>query len=254
MTVESDADLVDRLYAGAADPDLDGIRMVRGLVARVRDEMPGVEPPPSISARLLQAAAPARAAVAVEPDPPGVWARLRMWFAQPAVAAMATLVLVAGAAALWMRQGKPASPSISTTEVRDEPSERASSDLAVETRAPTSALPPAPTPPPPRKAPASKSADKPAQAPVAKTHGGDEAGVELDTTTSPPPAPPPPSNPAPAPSANEDARRLTRQAVVAGQQGDCTRVKELAKQVKKLDPEWYAAGFLPEPGIRDCVK
>lgn len=114
---DADADVIDRLYAGGSDDDLDGLRMVRGLVARVRDEMPELEPPQAVSALLLQAAAPARVAT---PAKTGAWARLRGWFAgiamHPGLAAAATLIVVAGAAAIWMRQGgKAATPTVAST-------------------------------------------------------------------------------------------------------------------------------------------
>lgn len=109
---ERDAALIDRLYGDdppAADDDLGELRSVRALVARVREEAPVAEPAPSISARLLQAA---RERAPKE----GLWARFRAFMmpitAHPGLAAAATLVVVAGAAALWMRDGgKVAEPT-----------------------------------------------------------------------------------------------------------------------------------------------
>jgi hypothetical protein len=114
-TEDEDAAFIDRLYGGE---DVGGLGTVRGLIARVREEQPGVEPPQAIGARLLLAAqehAPKKAAASE--SRPGVWARLSAWMrpviAHPGMAAAATLVVVAGATAVWMsRGGKVEEPTI----------------------------------------------------------------------------------------------------------------------------------------------
>ncbi len=249
---DADVETIDRLYAGAAGSDLDGLRMVRGLVARVRDEMPGLEPPQAISARLLQAAEPAPAAVAaVEPDRPSLWARMRTWFAQPAVAALAMLVLVAGGAAIWMRQGKSASPAISTTEVDDESKEEAVADLPAETRGSTVTLPPEQRAERPVVKPEpEKPADKRPAPPRVTTHVGGES--------SPPPPPPPPSDettvtPDSVHGDVDHASQLTKQAIAAAKKGDCATVAKIAEKVHALDAEYYAATFVVQADIRGCT-
>jgi hypothetical protein len=105
---DEDAAFIDRLYGGE---DVGGLGAVRGLIARVREEQPGVEPPQAIGAKLLLAAqehAPKKAAAASE-EKPGLWARVRRWMtplvAHPGMAAAATLVVVVGATAVWMSRG-----------------------------------------------------------------------------------------------------------------------------------------------------
>jgi len=184
-----DAELIDRLYEVGDDAELDGLRMVRGLVARVRDEMPGVEPPQAISARLLQAAALPTRAAAVEPAREGLWARFRAWFAgvamHPGMAAAVTLVIVAGAAAIWMRQGgKAATPTVST-----EPT-AAEQDRGVD----------APEPPAPPALAGSKDVAPVEVQREAVTDDGDERDVRPADKAPPRKAPPPkpkPTTPAP---------------------------------------------------------
>ena len=115
---ERDAALIDRLYGDDAAEDLGELRAVRLLVARVREEAPVAEPSPAIAATLL-AAARERA------PKEGLWARFVAWMSpvtsHPALAAAATLVVVAGAAALWMRGGgEVAEPKQEAPEVRRE--------------------------------------------------------------------------------------------------------------------------------------
>lgn len=118
---ERDAELIDRLYgedAPGSNDDLGDLRAVRALVARVRDEAPVAEPSPAIAATLL-AAARARA------PREGPWARFVAWMSpvtsHPGLAAAATLVVVAGAAALWMRGGgEVAEPKAEAPEVRSQ--------------------------------------------------------------------------------------------------------------------------------------
>jgi hypothetical protein len=147
---ERDAALIDRLYGdvpGAEDADLGELRTVRALVARVREEAPVAEPSPAIAAALLQAARE-RA-----PEKRGVWARLRTWLmpiaAHPALAAAATVVVVAGAAALWMRDGgEVAEPQLDRAAVETKaPKEPKEEDKNVATAdTPATALAPAPAP------------------------------------------------------------------------------------------------------------
>jgi hypothetical protein len=127
---ERDAALIDRLYGDDAGEDLGELRSVRALIARVREEAPVAEPSPAISATLLQAAR-ARA------PKQGLWARFVAWMSpvtsHPALAAAATLVVVAGAAALWMRGGgEVAEPTRGVPEVRREMQEQRKADPDVD--------------------------------------------------------------------------------------------------------------------------
>jgi hypothetical protein len=255
---DADAAMIDRLYAGS---DEGGLQIVRGLVARVREEMPGVEPPAALSARLIQAATPARA---------GVWTRLRTWFAaiamHPGLAAAATLVLVAGAAAIWMRQGgKAATPTVSSTptapaaeppqlddRLEDEElpaqaevsreADTAEKDVRTPDRSPPSPHHKAKPAPPGTAGGEGSSAQATgdsspdvvleAKPPVVVTTkvGGRETAEEKPKQTSPPP--PPADDPGATTTTDDDepngppsdaelARQLTRQATTAAKQGDC---------------------------------
>ena len=212
MTESEDADVIDRLYQGGEDPD--GLSIVRALVARVREEHEGVEPPQAISARLLQAAeehAPKRAAVAVEAERPGLWARIRGWM-------MPATIMVGAAAALvlWVKQDRP--PAEPTTHRPATPAAETKREEMKEvdgTGAGTATCCPAPdlvpegevvVPPPEAeepKAPQAKPkkqrvAAKPAD--DARPSGGqavaiDEGGADADKADeAPPPPPPPPAN------------------------------------------------------------
>jgi hypothetical protein len=115
---ERDAALIDRLYGDApgGDDELGELRTVRALIARVREEAPVAEPSPAIAATLL-AAARERA------PKEGLWARFVAWMspvtAHPGLAAAATLVVVVGATALWMRDGgKVAEPTYEASDRR----------------------------------------------------------------------------------------------------------------------------------------
>ncbi len=137
----ADAALIDRLYGEGAPgspadvDDLDGLRSLRGLIARVRDEAPVAEPSQALSARLLLAAAehaPRRpGAAAVEPEGPGLWARVRTWFApmfaHPGLAAAATLVVVVGVGGALYLRGKGAAHE-PTLRRANEPATAASAD------------------------------------------------------------------------------------------------------------------------------
>ncbi len=153
----ADAALIDRLYgaraagegdAGTAeDAELAGLASVRSLVARVRDEAPVVEPPQALSARLLLAAAehaPKRAAAARAADggdfERGLWARMRRWFAplvaHPALAAAASLMLVAGVGGALYLRGK-ATPGEPVREGREQAqAERGEESAASKSEAP----------------------------------------------------------------------------------------------------------------------
>jgi len=146
---DEDAALIDRLYGDAEGEDLEGLRALRGLIARVRDEQPGVEPPQAISAQLLLAAQEhAPRSTVPEEEGPGLWARVRRWFLpiamHPGLAAAATLVIVVGATAIWMsRGGEIAEP---TRRDRAEAAAPAAAPTAPQTG--TAASPSAPAPPP----------------------------------------------------------------------------------------------------------
>jgi hypothetical protein len=134
-----DAEMIDRLYEGGADPD--GLGLVRSLVARVREEHAGVEPPQAVSARLLQAAeehAPRKKAVAVAAESPGLMERLRRWW-MPVSGA----VMVAGALALYLNQGGKAAERKQHVEQAAEKEETQPAAVATPDPTPTTATPPA---------------------------------------------------------------------------------------------------------------
>jgi hypothetical protein len=228
---DQDAKLIDSLYEGGEDPS--GLHMVRSLVARVRAEQSGVEPPQAISARLLQAAeehAPRRAAVPVE-APSGFWARIRAWMApfaaHPGVMAAATLVVVAGAALYLQQGGRTAEPTRSQEPARVAERQEAAPELAPQTPTPAAVTVPdqpvAPEPladkkgeekkvsrptrkvAPPAKPETVTTADDgetesakrdqaPARVTVEGTVRGNVGGEDADSQqAAPPPPPPPPS-------------------------------------------------------------
>lgn len=246
--MDADAACIDRLYAGE---DLDGLQQVRGLVARVRDEMPGVEPPSAISAMLLQAARPARA---------GFWERLRSWFAgiamHPGLAAAATLVIVAGAAAIWMRQGgKAATPTVASTSPPAS-EERATLDELDAPADPVASLPSL-SPSPVRKSPPRKTgaaAGSGSGSAVVTDSAPPRVTTQVDKQAAPPPPPVADDGVAEGggPSDADLARQLTRQAALAAKKHDCDSVDGLAKRVKALDPAYYAAEFVAHPDIAAC--
>jgi hypothetical protein len=155
--------VIDRLYDGGED--VDGLALVRVLVARVRDEHAGVEPPQAVSARLLQAAeelAPKRAAVAVEEERPGLWARVRSWLMPTSVMLAAAAVLV-----LWVKQDQPpAEPTIekehAATPEREEKKESESSGAGLGSAA-APELEPAATLPEPASADLEPAEPEPAE-------------------------------------------------------------------------------------------
>jgi len=225
---ERDAELIDRLYGGDESDDLGELRGVRELIARVRDEAPGAEPSPAISASLLQAA---RARAPKE----GLWARLRAWLLpitmHPGLAAAATLVIVVGAAAIWMRGGgeiaeptrddKAAAPAAPAEEAVAEAEQAPPAEPVIADPAPVApagaagekqdgAEPPArPTKRPPRKPKAEPTrrdvaddADLAVKGTVTGTVGGVRAeetkkeakpAPRQEETVTPVPPPPPPS-------------------------------------------------------------
>ena len=206
MSPADDADVVDPV--------------VRGLVLRVREEMPGAEPPQALSDALLVAARQRR------PKAKKAW-----W-----VPGAASLVLAAAALVLFVSRGdktRAAEPAVRSSPPAAPPP-------VVETQAapaPVVTAQPEPPPPPPPPAPPAKKVPR-------KVPAADKPALEESTRMAAPDDAP----------AEPTPRDLLAQAKTAAQKGDCETVATLGYRVQAIDPSFYQRSFATDPAITGCLR